>query len=56
MDRPQRVGRRSVVELAYADYPAQPSWRKPKQRAIPGPLFDAVAVTLFLVLGIGLLF
>ena len=54
MDTPKRaLGMRRLVALAYARE-STPKWRQEKQ-ALPGPLFDAVVVGLFLVLGIGLL-
>ena len=54
MDTPKRaLGMRRLVALAYANE-STPKWRKEKQ-SLPGPLFDAVVIGLFLVLGIGLL-
>lgn len=44
---------RSLLELAYAQ-PAEKTWRH-RQTALPGPLYDATVIGLFIVLGVAYL-
>jgi hypothetical protein len=57
MDTPNRSsGARGLVALAYATR-STPKWKRQyEKQALPGPLFDAVVLGLFLVFGAAYLF
>jgi hypothetical protein len=53
MENSKRVpGMRGLVALAYANG-SNPKWKRPQEQSVPGPLFDAFVIGIFLVLAIG---